>query len=363
MFRIRFGTKKFLGIDIGTSHIRVIELGERGRVIRLENYGEIDTSFISQKPFRFFKKNTLLFSNRDVAEAVQLICKEAKMQTKEVNFSIPDFCSFFTSFEMPAMSKEELPEAIKYEVRPYIPLPLSEITLDWLITKGETSKTPLEVLVVAIPNDIIKQYQTIADLSGLKLKILEPEVFSLARALIKNKKNKREKNEEYERVIGLVDIGARSTTCSVFEGETLKTSHSFNVAGNELTQRLAKSLNIGYNKAEELKRKHGLVLANNGPKNIREILIPSIDSILGEIKEALRNFYQSRGKEVEKIILSGGLALLPGLKEYFFVELKKEIVISNPFLDISYPSILKGVLEKRGPFYAVAVGLALKGLK
>lgn len=372
MFRIRFGPKKFLGIDVGTSDIKIVEMGRRGKTIRLENYGEVGTSFVKERPFRTYKKDTLLLSDKDVARAIQDICREAEIKTKEVNFSIPDFCSFFTSFEMPAMSKEELPEAVRYEVRPYIPLPLSEITLDWLITEGKVSKTPLKILVVAIPNDIISQYQAIANFSNLKLKVLEPEVFSLARVLIKNK-NKKEK-----KIIGLIDIGARSTTCSVFEEGTLRTSYSFNIAGNELTERLARSLNIEYNKAEELKKKHGLVLANSevtqpglpqqnfgskDKKNIRKILIPLVDSILGEIKKAFRNFYQNEGKEVEKIILAGGLALLPGLKEYFFAELKKEVVISNPFLDTSYPPILKEVLEKRGPFYAVAVGLALKGLE
>ena len=358
MFGIRlFRPKKFLGIDVGTSDIKIVEMGRRGRGVSLENYGEVGTSLVKEKPFRIYKEDTLLLSDKDIAIAIQDVCKEAEIKTKEVNFSIPDFCSFFTSFKIPTMSKEELPEAVRYEVRPYIPIPLSEITLDWLITEGKISETPLKILVVAIPNDIISQYQAIANLSDLKLRVLEPEVFSLARALIKNK------NKEEKKTIGIIDIGARSTTCSVFEGGILKISYSFNVAGNELTERLARSLNIDYNKAEELKRKYGLASVERDDRNIRRVLIPLIDSILGEIKKAFRNFYQNEGKEVEKIILAGGLAILPGLKEYFFTELKKEVVISNPFLDTFYPPVLKEVLEERGPFYAVAVGLALKGLE
>lgn len=379
--------KKFLGVDIGTSCIRVVEIGRRGQMRKLENYGETETSLAEGRPFRTFKKDTLLLSDKNIAKAVQAICNEARIRTKEVNFSIPDFCSFFTTFGMPAMSKEELSEAIRYEVRPYIPLPLSEITLDWTITEGEPSKSPLKILVVAVPNEVIAQYQEIARLSNLKLKVLEPEVFALARASIGNKKNKREKEEK--KVIGLIDIGARSTTCSIFEQKILKISHSFNIAGNELTERLAKSLNIDYNKAEELKRKYGLTLTphhfseekdgqSNSTKsgagfsesevkesqqNIRKILIPLVDSILEEIKKVFRDFYQNEGKEIEKIILTGGLALLPGLKEYLFVELKKEVVISNPFLNISYPPILKETLKEKGPCYTVAVGLALKGLE
>jgi len=357
LFKIR--PKKFLGIDIGTSSIKIVEMGRRGQARKLENYGEVATSSLKKRPFRFFRKNTLSLSNKDVARTIQAICKEAGIQTKEVSFSIPDFCSFFTSFELPVMSKEEIPEAVKYEVRPYIPLPLDEITLDWLITEGEVSKTPIGILVVAIPNEVIVQYQEIAHLSGLKLRTLEPEVFALGSSSVKDK-NK-------EKIVGLIDIGARSTTCSILEKGVFKASHSFNIAGNELTDAVARSLNIDYNKAEELKKKQGLLFSDNKSeetkKDVRKILVPLVDSILEEIKKVFRNFYQKEGKEIEKIILAGGLALMPGLKEYFSTELKKEISIADPFLNISCPAVLGDVLKEIGPTYAVAVGVALKGLE
>ncbi len=367
MFGIRFRPKKFLGIDIGTSYIRVLEIRRRHQKFQLENYGEINTPFIRKKYFRTPKRGNIFLSDRDIARAIQLICKEARIQTKEVNFSIPDFSSFYTSFEIPTMHKDEISEAIKYEVRPYVPLPVSEITLDWLVTKGEPSKTPLQVLVVAIPNKIINQYQSIARLSGLKLRTLEPEVFALARAVIGEQKNKKKKEEKKD-IVGLIDIGSRSTTCSIIEGNTLRTSHSFKIAGNELTERLVRSMNIDYNKAKELRNKYGLtsVLEKENQashENIRKILIPLIDSILEDIKKIFRAFYKEEGKEVEKIILTGGLALLPGLKKYFFQDLKKEIIIANPFLNISHLPILKETLQQKGPSYAIAVGLALKGLE
>lgn len=306
-----------------------------------------------------FEKDTLLLSNKDVARAIQAILMEAGVKTKEVNFSIPDFCSFLTSFKLPAMSKAEVPQAVKYEVRPYIPLPLADVALDWSIIEGEVSKTPLKVLVAAIPNDIINQYQEIANLANLKLRILESEVFALVRALAK-------RNEKEKKVIGLIDIGARSTTCSILEQGILKTSYSFNIAGNELTEIVAKSLNIDYNKAEEMKRKQGLLFEDEleeSQKNIRKILLPLIDSILEEIKKVFRDFYRSEGKEVGKIILAGGLTSMPGLKEYFSTELKKEINIADPFIDIACPPILMKVLKEIGPSYAISVGLALKGLE
>lgn len=357
--------KKFLGVDIGTTCIRVVETKREGKTLTLGNYGEFSLSFSSERPFRAFKENVLLLSNRDIAQALQTICLEAGIQTKETNFSIPDFSTFFTNIELPSMRKEELSQAVKYEVRPYIPLPLSEITLDWAIIEGETSKTPLKILVAAISNDIISQYKEVAVLSNLKLKVMEPEVFSLARPLVKNEKEKK--------ILSLIDIGARTTTCSILDQGVFKISHSFYIGGNELTEVLTKSLDIGYNKATELKKRQGLlnreatglISAKEGFKkpNVREILLPLIDSILGEIKKVFRDFYQNEGKEIEKVILAGGTALLPGLKEYFAAGLKKEVVIINPFLGLAYPPILEEVLKKMGPAYAVAVGAALKGFE
>lgn len=357
LFKIR--PKKFLGIDVGTSSIRIIEIERRGRITKLGNYGEVKTSVVKETPFRSFTKDALLISNKNVAKAIRSICKEAGIQTKEVNFSIPDFCSFFTTFKLPKMSKEELPQAIRYEVRPYVPLPLSEIILDWSIIEGEVSKTPLKILVAAVPNDIVNQYQEIAHLSNLKLKFLEPEAFSLARSLGVDKEGKE--------TISLIDIGARTTACSIVDQGVLKTSHSFNIGGNELTEVIGKSLNIDYNKAEELKKKYGLISEPEnlpeGIEDIRKILLPLTDSILEEIKKIFRNFYRDEGREVEKIILSGGLVFLPGLRDYFSAELRKEITIANPFLNISSPPVLIETFKKTGPFYAIAVGLALKGFE
>lgn len=351
----RFRPKKFLGVDIGTSAVRVVELGKEKQNYKLENYGEIKSSSIRKRPFRVFEKNTISLSNQQVAKAIQAICREAGIETREVNFSIPDFCSFFTSFELPIMAKDEIPQAVQYEVRPYVPLPLEEVILDWTIIKGEPSKTPLKILVAAIPRDAVSQYQEISQLAGLELKALESEVFALARTL------GRDKSQE-NKIAGLIDIGARSTTCSILEQGVLKTSYSFNIAGNELTEVIANSLNIDYNKAEEMKKEYGLI-TEEGRRDVRKILIPLVDSILEEIKKAFRSFYLDEGKEVQEVILAGGQVLTPGLKEYFSTLLKKPVVIADPFLNINCPAVLADILKEMGPYYAIAVGLAMKGLE
>ena len=345
--------KSFLGIDIGTSAIKIVELSRWGERRKLESYGELSSRAIFKKPFRTFERSTLLLSTAEIARAISAIIREAKIKTREVIFSIPDFSSFFTNFTLPPMTKEELPLAIRYEARLHVPLPLAEVTLDWEVIEGELSDkkaTPLKILLVSVPNEVIYQYQQIAELSNLKLQALEAEVFGLMRSLIKEKKM----------VISLVEIGAQSTTCSIIDQGTLRISHSFDLAGNPLTEQIAKSLDIDWEEAENFKKKYGLIPS---PQNLRQILIPLIDLILTEIEKTFNNFYQAEGKKVEKIILAGGTVWLPGLKEYFSEKIGLEIEIANPFADIFYPPILEKTLKKMGPAYAITVGTALRGLE
>ncbi len=350
--------KKFLGIDIGTSAIKLVELSRWGERRKLENYAEASASILYEKPFRTFEKSTLLLSSSDISRAIKGCLEEAKIKTRQCSFSIPDFSSFFTSFELPPMSKEELPQAVRYEARQHIPLPLSEVSLDWQIIGGEPpnhQKTKLKILLVAVPNEVINQYREIAALSQLKLVSLEAEVFGLARSLI---------GADDKRVIAIVDIGAQSTTCSIIEKKVLKVSHSFDMGGNELTERISKALTLDYEAAADLKKKHGILTAEGQDLTAENILSPLIDLIFGEIEKISGNFYQSERKEIQKIIIAGGTAWLSGLKEYFGNHFKNiEIEIASPFLNIFYPPILEKTLKQMGPSYAIAVGTALRGLE
>jgi len=352
-----------LGIDIGTSIIKIVGLSKIGARVKLDNYGETSVLTLYEKPFRTFEKSTLLLSASDIAKAIQAICQEAKIKVKKATFSLPDFSSFFTNFELPPMTKKEISQAVKYAAPQYIPLPLSEVTIDWQVIGGKIADkkgTKLKMLLVAVPNDAINQYREIARISNLEIKDLEAEVFSLVRSVIKDTK----------RTISLIDIGAQSTTISIIDEGLLKISHSFDTAGNELTQQLAKSLDIDFKKAEELKKRYGLREIPDSEageekdlRKIAKILSPLIDSVLNEIKRTCRNFSQTDKKEIEKIILAGGSALLPGLKEHATSFLKKEVEIANPFSEISYPPILDKNLKEMGPSYAIAVGAALRGLE
>ena len=344
----KFIPKSFLGVDIGTSSIKVVELSRWGTKKSLKNYGEIRSEVLYDKPFRTAEKSSLLLSSKDIARALLGILEEAKIETKDAVFSIPDFSSFFTHFELPPMTKEELPEAVRYEARKHIPLPFSEVTFDWQILNKKRfglPKEPVRILMVAVPNELINQYQEIALLAKLRLSTLEAEVFGLIRSSLKN---------EEESVV-MLDMGAQTTTINVVKKGILQSSRSIDIGGGNLSERIAQSLSISRKEAEEKKMTEGLLSEEQ-----KTILSPLIDTVVMEVKRAIQ---ESKTKEIQRVVLGGGSSLLLGLKEYLKENLNMETEFIDPFRSVFYPPVLEGIIKEMGPSYAVAVGMALRGLE
>lgn len=344
--------KNFLGIDIGTSSVKIVELSQKKGEKKLENYGELKTETLYEKPFRTFEKNVLTISCENVSRGIRAVLEEAKIKTRKANFSIPDFSSFFTTFDLPAMTEEELSNAVKFEAQRHIPIPQSEVTLDWQIIKGEKSEKKsghIKILLVAVSNQIIHQYQELARLCFLELGSLEAEIFGLLRASVKEDKS-----------LILLDIGAQSSTISAVHKQKLCLSHSVDIAGKEMTRVLSKGFNLDYKAAEELKQKYGLLPLR---KDVRDILLPLINSMAEEVEKISQDFKKIENEEIKKIILAGAGALIPGLKEYFSGKFQIEVEIANPFSDIIYPPVLEENLKIIGPSYAIAVGTAMRGLE
>jgi len=349
-------SKSCIGIDVGTFSIKIVEVSRIGKKTKIENYIRFQVPSEEDSLFKVFGDGNLLLLSDRVSEIIKALLKKAKIKGKDVFLSIPDFSTFFTSFELPSMPMSELPKAIEFEARHHIPLPLSKVTFDWELLKdkkdfGEIKKR--RVLLVAVPNDVVEQYQKLAILCDLNLKGLEAEVFASMRSSIELTESKKP--------VCLVDIGYTSTTINIVENKLLEQSHSFDISANALNQALVDSLKVTWQEAERMKQDFGL---NPNKPSIFHVLRPQIDAIFKEIENVCHSFYQSRGERVENIIFVGGAACIPGLKEYFKVFLKKEIKVSNPFrtLNISYPPLLEDRLDEIGPSFAIALGLALRGV-
>lgn len=347
-----FFPKKMVGVDVGTASIKIVEVSRWGQGKTLENYGEIKSVSLFKEPFRNVEKGSYMLSNYFVSRAIRAVLDEARIKTKGIIFSIPDFSTFCTSFDLPPMEKKEIADAVYYNAPQYIPLPVTETTLDWKLISGVPGdkKSNLRIFLVAIPNQVIQDYQKVAQMAGLELYAVEAEALGLTRSLVRENKS----------CICVIDIGAQSTTINIVDKQMLKKSFSFDFSGNQLTYSISSALGLGHVEAENIKSSEGLVSAK---EEISKTLYLLVDPLILEAKRVISDFFQQENKDVDMIYLTGGTANLPGLKEYCEEVLKKKVEIPNCFSEFLYPPILGKNLEKMSPSFAVATGVALGGLE
>lgn len=342
------GKNSVLGIDIGTTSIKVVELIKHGSDVMLNNYVEYHRTR-NKKTFPF-QTDSFSFFEEDVASKLIESLEEASIETRVGNFSLPSFSGFFTTFELPRMERDEIEEAVKYQSYKYIPLPLQEVILDWEILEEEPeNKNFVRVLLVAIPRDIIEKHKKVAEFSDINIKTLEIESFSDIRSLV---------GEDKSPTV-IVNIGDRATNIIVVDQGYLRVSHSLDFAGFHITKGLSEGLNVSFTRAEELKKEKGVVKELGGLVSTPVFSI--IDKIIFGMQKAI-NAYLSKNprRQIEKIILSGGTANMPGICDYFYSKSSIKTEVGQPFKDVVYNESLKKTIENIGPSFSVAVGVALR---
>ncbi len=361
--------RRQLGIDVGTSSIKIVELEKEDNYIKLANYGLIeDSDFFGEITNGSSVPSGLKISEGDVSALIKQLIDKSKMKTDTAVMSIPIFSSFLTVMELPNLNKKELENAVPFEARSYIPVPLSEVVLDWMILPHEESSIALKpeetatgvinraekitVLLIAVPKEVVSKYQRIALGAGLKLSSLESESFSLARSLSGNDQGS----------ILLIDMGARSSNLTVLYKGFIFMSHSADLSGKEITKVIGHSLNVDTKRAEELKKGSGVAMAASD-KGLAQVIGPFVDRLVNEIERVESIFNKKENKKIDKIILTGGTANMPGMAEYLSKKLGVVVTIGNPFGRIKYEPILEQTLRRDlGSNLSVSIGLAMRGL-
>ena len=347
-----FFPKKMVGVDIGASSVKVVEISRWGGGKTLENYGEIKSDSFYKESSDGKKTNSEPLSNDFISKAIRGILDESQIKTKSVIFSIPDSSTFCTSFEIPFMTEKEIPEAIYYNASQYITMPISEVTLDWKIIPNPPGekKAAMKVFLVAVPNRIVQEYKAMAAIAGLKLHAIEAEALGVTRALIKTS----------QKTVCLIDIGVQSSTINIIYKGFLKSSYSFNFNSGQLSRIVSSALGVDLKEAENIKNKEGLM---HPRQDVVKTLYMLLDPLLIEIESVCSEFLYREQKQIEEIYLTGGTANLPGLKEYFAESLKKNVYVPNCFSEFLYPPILEDTLRQMAPSFSAAVGVALGGLE
>lgn len=348
-----------LGIDIGSSSIKVVQLKKKNSKAILETYG-----VLSLGPYSNMDVGVVTnLKTEDLSRALLDVMKESNVTTKFAVIAIPSLSSLIFTLSLPnKIDESQLSKIIPIEARKYIPVPITEVTLDWFIipevaesfesdkTSPDIVQPKIEVLVVAIHNDTLSRYQEILKNTDLHSDSLEMEIFSSIRSSL---------NHELAPVM-LIDFGASKTKVSIVEAGIVRVFHVVNRGSQDISRNISQSLSITFEEAEKLKRSVGLD-ASIDPQ-VEKIVRLSVNYIFTDINSIVFTYEKKYNKNISKVFLVGGGSLLKGLIDSAKENFKVEVVYSNPFSKTETPAFLGPILEINGPEFAVAVGLALRQL-
>lgn len=337
----------FLGLDIGSTSIKIVEFKKENKQVKLLTYG--------------FSENLSAVAagwNNNVeyaAKIINKICEEAGIIGRSAVSALPTFSVFSSVLNLSNISKNDISSAVHWEAKKVIPLPLEEMILDWKPIENEEGqdKNNIRVLLTGAPRTLVKKYIDIFKAAQINLISLETETFSLIRSLVGNDKS----------TIMLVEMGAETTDVSIVDKGIPMLNRSIDVGGSTITKAISKSLNIGLDRSEQFKYDLGISLLDSGDETVPQVIVDTISPIVNEIKYSVNLYLSKSQRPTEKIILSGGSAMLPSLSNYLAKVLNMKVIIGDPWARVSYPVDLKPLLSEIGPRLSVAIGLAMREIE
>lgn len=352
-----FGKKKavsVIGVDIGSSSLKVVQLRNEGGVAVLETYGELALGPYAGSEVG---QATNLPSGKITETLVDLL-REANITSTSAGISIPFSRSLLTLVELPRRADPaEQKTVIELEARKYIPVPVSEVQLDWFILpdsipEGEPVPEKVKVLLVAVHNDELTLLEEVVKGAHLEATFYEIEIFSTIRSVV----------DEPVKPVLVLDIGASATKVYVVESGVVALSHNISEGGQDVTRTIASAHGLTVQKAESLKKEHGFNSSNNTGYN-RNTIELVFSRIFEETKRVITQFETAHKKSISTIILTGGGGVTKELASYAQSFFSIRIVVADPFGKTQAPAFMRPVLADIGPEFAVAVGLALRKLQ
>jgi type IV pilus assembly protein PilM len=351
-----------IGIDIGTSAIKVVQLTKKNGKAVLDTYGEL-----SLGPYGTVEIGQATnLPPEKLSEALADVLRESKITARSSGLAIPFNASLISLIEMPAVNPTQLAQMVPLEARKYIPVPISEVMLDWLIVpKSTTNKAPhfddkvtpaqqgekLDVLLVAIHNETLSRFQTIVSKASVDTSFFEIEIFSTIRSVL----------DDDENTHMIVDLGAASSKVYIVEKGIIRASHVISRGSQEITIALSRILQVSIRDAEVMKRD----LAQVDPtkrKQIDDLVNVSLDYIFSEAQRVLLSYQKKFNKDVAQVVMVGGGARVEGALKRAEQNFQTGVVMGDPFGKTEAPAFLEAVLSHTGPEFAVAVGVALRKL-
>jgi len=353
---------RFIGIDFGTSSVKVVELSYKEQKAFLENYGTVNLDKIGYEKQNSDQKK--ISYEQKVNDAIKRLLAKMELKSGLTYLSIPGFSGLITIIELPEMQKEELAKAIQFEAHKYIPSSLDEIAMSWeIIEHVNNTNAPLsqmlgkdiggkkiKVLLVAAPKREIERYEGFVSGTKLNVAAIELETFSIVRSLV---------SEDSGNFL-IIDMGSRATNIILVEKGVVIVNRNIDAGGNEITTTISESMNISKQRAEDMKKGEKDFL------NSKEsyLVIPVLEFVANESKRIL-NAYKLKNKDarIDGVLLSGGTSKMKGLEEYFSNSLGTKVILGNPWRRIVAKDGADVLIKNLGGSFTVALGLALRGLE
>lgn len=378
--------KSYLGIDIGSGGIKLVELRLEKKRPVLSTYGLTSSKQDIHKLQVTEDKNIANLLQKETPEStairqgkesaasdqmaeaqidkyantLKVVLKTSRVTAKSAVVSLPVSSVFHAVVTLPVVKKEELDHLVKAEVRKLLPMPLEEMALDYQVLKGLPEDKSERVLVNAVPHKLIEFYSKIFQRAGLSLEALEPESTTLARCLIGRD----------QAVSMIIDIGSERTNFFIIDQGMPITHQSIESGGDKIDKILQNILGVEHDLVEQAKYDlfdYLSATSNNvlSEQKWLDILMPVVDPIMKEIDVSLELYLRqtgNEGKRPEKIILTGGMALMPFLAKYIQEKFKIKCYVGDSWARVVYQEGLKPVLRQIGPRMSVAIGLALRNI-
>jgi type IV pilus assembly protein PilM len=355
-----------LGVDIGSSSIKIVQIRSNKGVATLDTYGEIALGTYGGTEIG---QSTNLPPEK-LAEALKVLMSEASITSKLCGVSVPFSSSLVKLIEVPALPDDKLKTVVPLEARKYIPVPINEVQLDYFIIPETEQKlfmgansaeeaeatqlTKRMALVVAMHAETLRKHARTFELAGLNPGFFEIEVFSNIRSTVSRSLAP----------VAIIDLGAATSKLYLVELGIILASHVVPAGSQDITKSLAASSHVSLAKAEELKRQAGILsgVQNDDAARVSHAATLTMEKIFVESRRALLGFQKKYNKVITKVILTGGGATLKGVPEFARQQLELEIEMANPFSLLQAPAFMDETLRHVGPEFSTAVGLALRQL-
>ena len=343
--------RQIVGLDIGSSSIKVVELKRSGKEIQATKLA------IEMLPPEIVVDGAIVDPGH-VSNSIAKVFSEKKFTGKQVATSVSGHSVIVKKLSLQAMTDEELDGAIQMEAAQHIPFDIAEVNLDYQVLETPPEATTMDVLLVAVKKDKILNYTNVLTLAGKSAAVVDIDAFALQNAFEYNY------DPDETTCVALLNLGASVMNINIVRGRTPLFTRDVSIGGNQYTDSLQKELDLGYEEAERVKM--GIPVPGVNEEARTPVLKSVSEIILLEIQKTFDFFRASAGGEhIEKLYMAGGSARVYGLADVLKQELGIPVEELNPFRKIKFEHTgdTADVVALNGPRMAVAVGLALRNFE